>query len=156
MMAGLGDRLRQDWLRIPPARRTALKVGAWGLALVAVWQGLWLPGQQRLEHAAMQLQQERVLARHLLVLTPAPVAAQTSAPALTAARLNEWAQAEGLLTVDLHSNAKQLTMTVQGAPQPVMAWLQALEQGGAQMTEILLQAAGEQMQASIGLVLDDG
>ncbi|MGE7990364.1 type II secretion system protein GspM [Pseudomonas sp. NPDC089554] len=152
----MGDRLQQAWRQIPPARRVAFKAAAWGLALVVVWQGLWLPGQQHLALAEARLHQQRVLAQHLLRLSGTPAAVQQAGPPLTAARLSERAQAAGLATVDLHSNGQQLTMTVQGAPQTVMGWLQALEREGADLSEIRLQAADDQLQARIGRMLDDG
>ncbi|MFJ4351567.1 type II secretion system protein GspM [Pseudomonas sp. NPDC089428] len=156
MMAGVSDRLGQQWRRIPPARRMALKSACWGFALVVVWQGLWLPGKQRVDQAAAQLYQERVLSQRLLQLSGTWAAEQKPGPALSVARLSERAQAGNLQIVDLQSNDQQVAMTVQGRPQALMRWIEALEQDGAQLSEIRLQAIDDQLQASIGLALDDG
>lgn len=156
MRLGIGDRWVGQWQQIPPRRRSAFKAAAWGLAMLVAWQGLWLPGQQRLEQAETLLRQERVLAQHLSRLSGTPMVAQQAGTVLSAARLSERAQAGGLATVDLHSNGQQLTMTVQGPPHTLMSWLQALEQDGAALSEIRLQAADDQLQARIGLTLDDG
>ena len=156
MKASKRDRLGREWRQIPASRRMVIKAAAWGLALVVVWQGVWLPGQQRLEQAAARLHQERVLARHLLSLSGTSAAAQHPGPGLTAARLSERAQTGNVQIVDLHSNGEQIAMSVEGSPQTVMGWVHGLEQDGAQLSEIRLQVVDDQLQARIGLVLDEG
>lgn len=156
MSMGNHDYLGQQWRLIPATRRRLVKVACWGLAVVVVWQGLWLPGQQRLEQAAARLHQERLLARHLSSLSGTSAAAQQPRPSLSAARLSERAQRDDVQVVELHSNGEQIAMSVQGSPQTMMGWVHGLEQDGAQLSEIRLQAIDDQLQARIGLVLDEG
>lgn len=156
MITVIRNRLGREWQETPPSRRMALKAAAWGLALVVVWQGLWLPGQQRLEKAGAQLHQERLLAQRLLHLSGTRGPVHQPRLALTVARLGEWAQGSNLLVIDLQSSGQQVAMTVQGAPKTLIGWIQALEQGGAKLHEIRLQAVDDQLQARIGLALDGG
>lgn len=155
-MVGLHDWIGREWRGIPAPRRWALKAVAWGLASIMVWQGLWLPAQQRLDQAQVQLNRERALAQQLRRLSATSAAVPKPAQALTTARLSERARIDGLQTVDMHSNGSQVTMTLQGRPHTLTLWLQALEQDGVQLTGIRLQAVDDQLQAHLGLVIDDG
>ncbi|MEA5671351.1 type II secretion system protein GspM [Pseudomonas sp. MH2] len=156
MMVGLLDWIGREWRGIPAPRRWVLKAVAWGLAAITVWQVLCLPAQQRLDQVQVQLNRERALAQQLRRLSATSAALPTPAQALTTARLNERARIDGLQIVDMHSNGSQVTMTLQGRPHILTLWLHALEQDGAQLTGIRLQAIDDQLQAQLGVVIVDG
>lgn len=151
-MTGLVTRLSAHWQRIPAPRRVLLQASAWLLLALLAWLLLWQPGQQRLRLAEQGLAREQALARQLQQASAAPSA--EAGQALTPARLSEGAQAAGLRVIELHARDDRLEVSLQGAADSLLHWLHGLEQGGARLTGLQLQARDQQLQARIGIELD--
>lgn len=151
-MTRLSSRLRAQWRSIPAPFQVLLQLSGWLLLAVLIGLLLSLPGQQRVRQAEQGLARELALGRQLQQAGGTPSAG--AGQALTPASLNEGAEAAGLQISDLHTREGRLEVSVHGSPDALLQWLHGLEQGGARLTDLQLQASDEQMQARLGVELD--
>ncbi|HGY9623825.1 type II secretion system protein GspM [Pseudomonas putida] len=155
MMQWREHALVRQWREIPDERRMTIVITLWALALVALWQLAWVPGQARLQQAEQALAREQALAAHLQRVSAGPARAQEIVQALTPARLSERAQAAGVRIIGLEIRAQQVEVSLEGSPALVFAWLHSLEREGGRVREMQLQVIGEQLQARVGLELEE-
>ncbi|MFJ4065509.1 type II secretion system protein GspM [Pseudomonas sp. NPDC089996] len=155
MMRWFKQAWAHQWRLIPGARRGVIMVVLWSLALVVLWQLAWAPGKQRLQQAERAHAQELGLVGYLKSVSTGPSNAQQAVSVLTPAVLNARALAAGLRISGLQTRARQVDVSLEGEPAKLLDWLHALERDGAQLRSLQLQVAGEQLQAQLGLELDE-
>ncbi|SPO57955.1 conserved protein of unknown function [Pseudomonas sp. JV551A1] len=144
-----------QWQSIPGSRRGAILITLWGSALLVLWQLVWVSSQQRLQQAQAAYAHELQLAGQLQRVSTGPAMARETLTVLTPAGLNERALAAGLQIIGLQAKAGQVDISLEGEPAPLLGWLHALEHDGAQVRNLQLQKVGEQLQAQLGLALDE-
>lgn len=123
--------------------------------MVALWQFVWVPGKHRFQQAELAHAHELKITGHLQRVSAGPAMARKAVKVLTPAGLNERALAAGLRIIGLQARAGQVDFSLEGEPEPLLAWLHALERDGAQIRSLQLHVAGEQLQAQLGLALDE-
>ncbi|MDH1582048.1 type II secretion system protein M [Pseudomonas sichuanensis] len=151
-MVKLFSSLSVQWQGIAAPRRALLQLSGWLLLALLTWQWLWQPGQQQLRLAEQALSRELALGRQLQQVTAAP--SLEAGQVLTPAGLSEGATAAGLQIIDLHAREGRIEASLQGAPDALLQWLHGLEQGGARLTDLQLEALDRQLQVRMGVALD--
>jgi len=154
MMAKLFSSLSAQWQGLAAPRRAWLQLSGWLLLAVMTWLWLWQPGQQRMRLAEQALSRELALGRQLLQVTGVP--SLGAGQVLTPARLSEGATAAGLQIIDLHAREGRIEASLQGPPDALLQWLHGLEQGGARLTDLQLEARDRQLHVRLGLAPDPG
>ncbi|UBM25045.1 type II secretion system protein M [Pseudomonas sp. p1(2021b)] len=155
MMQWREHALVRQWRQIPGERRMTIAIALWALALVALWQLAWVPGQARLQQAEQALAREQALAAHLQRVSAGPARKQEAVQVLTPARLSERAQAAGVRIIGLEARAQQVDVSFEGSPAVMFAWLHALEREGGRVRDMQLQVMDDQLQARVSLELDE-
>ncbi len=123
--------------------------------MVVLWQFAWVPGKQRSQQAELAHAHELKLSGHLQRVSTGPALAGEAVTVLTPAVLNQRALVADLQITGLQARAGQVDVSLEGEPAPLLGWLHALELDGAQVRSLQLQVVGEQLQAQLGLALDE-
>ena len=124
---------------------------AWLMVLVGLGCFVWLPGQQRLAEAERQVAEVQRLSRQARQLTP--LATTAVERPVSAANLNERAQAAGLRILNVEVQADELSLDLAGEGAALMQWLHDLEWDGARLSTLQLQPEGEALHAHMTLHL---
>ncbi|SDS26240.1 general secretion pathway protein M [Pseudomonas asplenii] len=147
MIKRLPTLLIERWQRL--ARRERQWLIGLGLFLlsVAMFSGLWLPAQQRLERAHHLYQQRWALAGEVHNVRPTQVRTAPTQPLST--RLDDSVRAAGLELQQLDQDGQTLRLTLVGDALALLGWLERVEQDGAQLQSLGLEPRDKRLEARV-------
>ncbi|UUQ67168.1 type II secretion system protein M [Pseudomonas fuscovaginae UPB0736] len=147
MIKRLPTLLIERWQRLAPRERQWLIGLGLFLLSVAMFSGLWLPSQQRLERAHHLYQQRWALAGE--VHNARPMRGRTAPTQPLSTRLDESVRAAGLELQQLDQDGQTLRLTLVGDALALLGWLERVEQDGAQLQSLGLEPRDKRLEARV-------
>lgn len=140
-------RVRERWRQLPRRDRQLCGVLAVFLSMVFGFYGLWQPAQQRLA-AAQTLYAQRV-AQAGEVQRALPTRAIRVYTQPLSSRLSESAASAGLQVQQFDVDTQRLRISLSGNAMAVLAWLNRIEQKGAEFESLSLEKSAQVLQVQL-------